>query len=116
MENLKFFRKKFNYTRKEFANKMMLDEHTIKLYELGNLTPSFKSFLKIIDIFKISFDYFILNMKCLYPRNIKLLELAKKIDDLHDSNIRNNIEATTTAFLNKNIEDKNNPINNNFFI
>jgi transcriptional regulator with XRE-family HTH domain len=68
--------------------------------------PSFEIALQLINIFQISFDYLLLNENCLYPRNIKLIKLGKKLDDLNDSNIKNNIETSTKAFLKENHNDK----------
>ena len=105
MKNLKKLRNYLNLTQDKLAEKINIDKDLISKYENEISNPSFQILLKFTDFFRISFDYLVLDEKCLYPRNIKLLKLAKKIDDLHDPNIRSNIETSTTAFLN-NIKNK----------
>ena len=99
MKNLKFFRNFFSLTQKEIADKLNIDEHTIKFYESVHSVPTFKNLKNIIELFNITYDFFILFDKCKYPRNIKLLTLAKKLDDFSKSEARNNIEATTRNLL-----------------
>lgn len=99
--NLKFFRNSFNLTQKKLANHLSVEEQTIKYYESGHTIPSFKILIKIQTLFQISFDFFIFNEKCYYPKNLKLLKLAKKLDNFYKSEARNNIEASTKNLLGK---------------
>mgnify|MGYP006291899705 CR=1 FL=1 len=122
MENFKKFRDYLNITQEELANKLSLDRNTIALYEADKRFPSFNNILKLVRIFDISLDFFLLNKNCSFPRNIKLLNLAKKIDFADFSDDRNSLERTVKSLMgekkNLKIEIKqdleNIPIKNNF--
>ena len=101
--NLKFFRSFFNLTQKKLANHLSIEEQTIKYYESGHTIPSFKILIKIQTLFQISVDFLVFNEKCYYPKNLKLLKLAKKLDNFYKSEARNNIEATTKNLLGEKI-------------
>jgi transcriptional regulator with XRE-family HTH domain len=123
MENLKIFRKFFNITQNDLANILSLKIQTIQGYESGSLIPSFKTLMKLIDYFNITLDYFIFFDKCNYPKNLKLLKLAKRLDDFTKSDSRNNIESTIKNLLGNKITNKikikqdiiDIEISNNFF-
>jgi len=118
MKILAILRKLFNITQEELAKKLSLETNTIALYEAGKLSPSFKVLDKLIEIYQISFDYLLLNDKCMFPRNIGLLKIAKKLDDLSKSEGRSIIESTSKSFLkekiNENISLKNDLIDLQF--
>ena len=46
-----------------------------------------------MSVFHISFDYLLLNENCHYPRNIKLINLGKKLDDLNNPELVRNLFA-----------------------
>ena len=65
MKILKNLRNYFNITQDELSKKLDLETNTITLYEAEKLTPSFKISNKIIKLYEISYDYLILDNKCL---------------------------------------------------
>lgn len=106
MKILKNLRIIFNITQEKLADKLNLDTFSISRYENGISFPTFQILMQITNIFQISFDYLILEDKCFYPRNLRLLKLAKKIDNLQDSHIRTNIESSAKAFLKNKTTDE----------
>ena len=103
MKILKNLRNYFNITQDELSKKLDFETNTITLYEAEKLTPSFKISNKIIKLYEISYDYLILDNKCLFPKNLKLLRLAKKLDNLFESEARNTIESNAKSFIGKKI-------------
>lgn len=106
-ENLFILRSFFNLTQEELAKEVNLTNETIILYETGKQIPSLASLKKLSTFFNITFDYLILNKFCLYPKNLKLLKLAKQLDNFSQSQERSNIEATAKSFLGENIKKDN---------
>ncbi|MCK4796472.1 MAG: helix-turn-helix transcriptional regulator, partial [Spirochaetes bacterium] len=106
MKILKILRNSFNHTQKKLAKKLSLETNTIALYEAGKANPSFKILKKLIELYQVSYDYFLLDDNCLFPKNLKLLRLAKKLDDLSKSDARNTIESNAKSLLGKKINNK----------
>jgi len=102
MEILKKLRNFSNFSQEELAKNLSLDKDTIAMYEIGKVSPSFKSLIKIINFYNISLDFLLLEENCLYPRNLKLLNLARKLDDTTFLQERNHIEITAKSLLNNN--------------
>lgn len=103
MENFKIFRNLFEFTQDELAQKLSIEKNTIAYYESGKTVPSFKILLKTIEVFCISFDYFLLANQCQYPRNLKFLKLAKDLDNSFFSDARSNIEIAAKSLLGRDI-------------
>jgi len=99
MKNFQTLRNIFDITQEELAKNLSIDLHTISSYESGRHLPSFKTLKKIINFYGISFDYLILLNDCHYPRNFKLLKLAKTLDNVSFSDSRSYIEGTIKTFL-----------------
>lgn len=104
--NFKIFRTGFGYTQDQIAKLLSIEQITIAYYESGKRTPSIPVLKKIAELFGISIDYIILNENCLYPRNIKLLKLAKKLDVEAYSEARSNIEGVIKTLFSKHISDE----------
>lgn len=98
MKKLKELKKFYNFTQETLAKKLSMDKNTISFYESGKALPSFKSLKKIVFFFDISFDFFLLGEGSLYPRNLKLIRLAKELDHLQAQD-RTHIEVTAESFL-----------------
>jgi transcriptional regulator with XRE-family HTH domain len=105
MENLKKFRTHLSITQEELAKKINVDQQTISIYEKEISFPSFHIIKKLADIFQISLDYLIHDENCFYPRNLKFMRLAEKIDKIQDQNIKNTIETSVSTFLNNKTGD-----------
>lgn len=99
MKNLKIFRNFFQITQEELAKKLSLGKLTISQYEIGRNAPTFSILKKMVFFFELSFDYFLLENSCLYPRNLKLLKLSKILDDSAKAQARNHIEITAESLL-----------------
>jgi transcriptional regulator with XRE-family HTH domain len=99
LNNFVFFRKKFNLTQEELSKKIGIKLVSVARYETNQVIPSFKVFLKLITLYGVSLDFLILNEKNNYPKNLKLLRLAKRLDDFKKAEARSNIEATTKNLL-----------------
>jgi transcriptional regulator with XRE-family HTH domain len=102
MKNLSTLRNFFNLSQPALANKLSLEKDTIARYEVGKLQPSFKALKKFVEFFEISFDFLLLDNECEYPKNLKLLRLAKKLDELYKSEARNTIESSAKSLLGNN--------------
>jgi transcriptional regulator with XRE-family HTH domain len=108
MENLKEIRTSFNLTQDELAKKIMIEDRaTIAQYE-AKMTPSMKVLIKLTEVFNLSLDFITTGKNCIYPRNLKLLGLAKSFDDSAQSQSRSLVEASIDVFLKQkpNIEIK----------
>ena len=99
MKILQKLRKNLNLTQVELAKKLSIEQQTLTQYEIGRNPPVFKNSLKLINFFKVSLDFLILNNDCLYPKNLKLLYLSKKIDENFPPQDRTHIEVTANSFL-----------------
>lgn len=102
MENFKYFRNYFGLTQEQLANNLSLDKNTVALYEAGKASPSIKVLIQLIDVYGISLDYFLTGSNCFYPKNLKLLLLAMKLDNVLHSEQRSNIESSAKSLLGNN--------------
>jgi len=102
-ENFKAFRNQFNLTQDQLSQNISVDLTSIAFYESGRIKPSIKVLLKTIGIYGISLDYLVLRNQCMYPRNIRLLNLAKHLDKEAFSEARSSIEGIIKNLL-KNIK------------
>jgi transcriptional regulator with XRE-family HTH domain len=98
---MKFFkdiRKYFNLTREQLALLLSIDTNTITAYENGRSYPSFKVLVKTAGVFSFSLDY-MLGEQCLYPQDLKLIRLAKELDQKSFSDSRKNIKITAKSLF-----------------
>ena len=102
MKNFRNLRNYLNLTQDDIAKKLGIKPTVVSNYETGSALPSFSSFLKLINIFNISFDFLVSDHDCLYPKNLKLLKLAKQLDDFSQPEPRSHIEISAKNFLTKN--------------
>lgn len=56
---LKDFRLQQGLTQKEFAEKLEIEERSYQHYESGSRNPSIATFLKLVEKFDVSADYFL---------------------------------------------------------
>jgi transcriptional regulator with XRE-family HTH domain len=98
-ENFKAFRIIFNYTQDRLSKALSLDQVTIANYETGKIKPSYQVLQNIIKLYGISLDYFVFDKACSYPRNLKLLRLAKLLDKAEHSDSRSSIENVVKTLL-----------------
>lgn len=99
MEFLREIRVSFNLTQDELAKKLLLEDRaTIAQYE-AKTTPPIKVLVKLTEVFNLTLDYIVNNKNCIYPRNLKLLTLAKSFDNTAHSQSRNLVESSVMAFL-----------------
>ncbi len=95
----------FGLTQDELAKKLSLESgKSISMFESSPVYPPLNSLIKLSVIYGLSIDYLILNNNCNYPRNIKLLSLAKEFDSSAQYQSRGHVEASAQVFL----KDKNN--------
>ncbi len=99
--NFKYFRNIFGLTQDHIAKLLSIDRITITNYESGKANPSFTILKKMVELLGISLDYLILFDDCQYPRNLKLLKLAKKLDFSNYSDARSSIESVINTFWSK---------------
>jgi transcriptional regulator with XRE-family HTH domain len=97
-KNLKKLRNYKELTLEQLASDLKLNIESIKGYENNNVNPSLGNLIKIANFFNVSIDFLILWDKAEYPKNIKLLSLAKEIDSL-DQSKRFQIESTASTLL-----------------
>jgi transcriptional regulator with XRE-family HTH domain len=100
--NFKTFRNTANFTQDQLAKLLSLEQITIANYESGKATPSIPILKKIVGLYGISLDYLILFVDCQYPRNLKMLKLAKSLDAEAYSEARSNIEGVVKTLFDKN--------------
>ena len=91
--NLKSFRNIFDLTQEQLAKALSLEYRTIVAYETGKRIPPVNTLLQIARFYGISLDFLIMNERCSFPRNIKLLRLAKTIDNDIYSDARSSFEG-----------------------
>jgi transcriptional regulator with XRE-family HTH domain len=105
MENFfKELRTFFGFTQDELAKKLSLESgKSISMFESNSSYPPLNSLIKLSGIYGLSIDFLILNNGCNYPRNIKLLSLAKEFDSSAQYQSRSHVEASAQVFL----KDKN---------
>lgn len=106
MKILKKLRKIEDLTRIELSKQLNIDDRTIIQYEIESKRPWFEFLLRISKFFEFTIDFIINEGKTDYPRNLKLLNLAKEFDKQEMRNQRNQIEANASSFLSK-IENNN---------
>lgn len=95
----------FGLTQDELAKKLMLESGTsISNYEANTIFPPLGILNKLSVLYGLSIDFIILNNDCNYPRNIKLLSLAKEFDSSAQYQSRSHVEASAQIFL----KDKDN--------
>lgn len=106
MKNLSLLRKNFNLTQKDLANTLKIEEKTIANYENKNTIPPLLTLIKFSNFFKLTIDYIIKDELCIYPKNLKLLYLAKKLDEFAKAEARNTIEYSAKSFLKEKINEE----------
>jgi transcriptional regulator with XRE-family HTH domain len=99
--NLKTFRNSLGITQNNLADLLSLEQRTIAAYETGQAFPSMQILIKMTDLFGISLDYLYKFNECPYPRNLKLLKLAKSLDVEVHSEARSNMEGVIKPLLSK---------------
>ncbi|MCG8570380.1 MAG: helix-turn-helix domain-containing protein [Spirochaetes bacterium] len=99
MKKIRDTRNYLNLTQRELADRLSVEEITIIRYESGKMSPAFSNIIQLADIFQISIDFLLSNENINYPRNLKLLKLAKQLDILEYSDSRNTIENTAKSLL-----------------
>ena len=68
MQRLKQLRKSHHLTAKQLAEKLLLAESTISLYENGKREPDFKTLITIARFFNVSTDYLLENDNAQQPQ------------------------------------------------
>ena len=81
-----------------------IDSNTLRKYETDYIMPSLVNCIKICSYFGISLDFLLEWNNCDYIRSIKLIFLAKKIDNM-DQNKRFHIETTARMLLGSKYDD-----------
>lgn len=101
MENFfKELRTFFGLTQSELAKRLMLESgNSISNFEANSELPPLNALIKLSGIYGLSIDFLILNNSCNYPRNIKLLTLAKEFDSSAQYQSRSHVEASAQIFL-----------------
>lgn len=102
--NLKLFRNGFGLTQEQLAKALCVEPVTIAFYETGKRKPSINQLMKLAEIYGVSLDFLILNQNCNYPRNLKLLKLAKILDNEALSEARNNVEGMIKTLWSKKLD------------
>lgn len=111
MEFLREIRTAFNLTQDEVTQKLMLNDKTIVYQYETRATPILSVLIKYSKAFSLSLDFIIVNHNCIYPRNLRLLELAMQIDNTAQYKSRSLVEALVDVFIKENgkIEIKQDP-------
>jgi len=97
-ENQRKLRNSINISIPKFSKKLQLSAITIEKYETVHAIPPLDKMLKIADFFGISADFLLLWDRIKYPRSIRLLSLAEKVDTM-DVDKWHKVEATAATFL-----------------
>ena len=104
IQNMKRLRNASGITLQDIGKETDIGFNTIKKYEFDNVPPPDKV-LKIADFFGVSADFLLLWDKIKYPRSIRMLSLAERIDKM-DVDKWHKVEATAATFLGKGNADK----------
>jgi transcriptional regulator with XRE-family HTH domain len=100
--NLRYFRSSFGLSQDQLAKALPLEYRAIVSYETGERIPPANILLCIAQFYGISLDFLALKDICTYPRNLKLLNLAKNLDNEAFSDSRSSIEGVIKTLLPKN--------------
>ena len=100
MKNLSTVREYLNLTQKQLGEILGLDQRIIAQYESGRNYPQFKTMIKMTEELQLSFDFLVQHSDCHYPRNLKLLNLAIKLDEQDKTEGRGIIETNVKLLLN----------------
>jgi len=87
-----------NITILDFSKKLKISFNNANNYLFDNKLPPLAKILKIADFFGVSADFLLLWDRIRYPRSIRLLSLAEKIDTM-DVDKWHKAEATAATFL-----------------
>ena len=102
-DHIKLLRNSFGYTQEQLAKLLLLETGTVTYYETGKIQPSIQILVKISKVFGISMDFLIhQDNDCKYPKNIKLLRMAKILDTDTYYEARSNIEGVIKSILGRN--------------
>lgn len=86
MKNLKEFRKKYNLTQKQVAEKINVSQQTYNNYETKNYEPTIETLIKLAKLFNVSVDKLIGNETSnninLTPYQQELLEKISKLTQI----------------------------------
>ena len=99
-ENQRKLRNSIHISIPKFSKKLQLSAITIEKYETVHAIPPLDKMLKIASFFGISSDFLLLWDRIKYPRSIRLLSLAEKINAM-DVDRWHNVKTTTVTFLDK---------------
>ena len=101
--NFKIFRNYFGLTQEQLAKTLSLEYRTIVAYETGKRIPPLNTLFQIAQFYGFSLDYLIAYENCSYPRSLKMLKLAKMLDNKAYSEARNNVEGMINTLWSKKI-------------
>jgi transcriptional regulator with XRE-family HTH domain len=104
--NLKILRNNLGLTQEQLAKALNLEHRTVVGYETGTRIPLANTLINISGYFGISFDFLILNEECSYPKSVKLLKLAKTLDNKAYLEARSSIEAMINTFWSKKLNSE----------
>lgn len=105
--SIKELRKINNLTLEQFSKLIGISNEAAVSYEReSNIIPSLDKLVKISSFFSVSIDFLLLWKYTNYPKNLKLIKLAKNLDELSQAHERSHIEITAQSFLDR-ISDKN---------
>jgi len=97
-ENQRRLRKASGISTPLLAKKLQFTRIAVRNYETEHNIPPLNKMSKIADFFGISADFLLLWDRIKYPRSIRLLSLAEKIDKM-DVDKWHKVEATAATFL-----------------
>lgn len=83
-ENLKSLRNNLNISAPRLSHIIDININSWREYEKTNKIPSLGRLIKISNFFGVSLDFILRGNECNFPRSLKLLEFAKKIDKLDE--------------------------------
>ena len=98
--SLKNLRKAHELTIEQLSMFININTETIINYERKkNIIPPLHNLIKISNFYLISLDFLLLWDNTNYVKTIKLINLAKKLDDYYQPQERTHIEVTAKSFL-----------------
>jgi len=102
--NLKTLRDLCSISIKLLGKSANISPSSLEKYEFSNITPTINNLIKLSDFYSISIDFLLLWDKTQYPKNLKLLNLAKNLDDMKFES-RTRVEGSALSFLGNNTTD-----------
>jgi len=103
-KNIKLFKKTFDLSSVDIANKLSIKIEKFRSYEFNNVLPNYKIIIDFANLFNVSTDFVLFGLQNNYINYINLFSLAEKVEKLPEAE-RSHIDESIKQFIKKNYEE-----------